>query len=340
MTAIAESPKNADVLWAGTDDGGLWVTRDGGANWSNVTDKLKSAGAPGPRCVSSIEPGHKQEGRCYVCLDGHRSDDDKPYLFVTEDYGLTWKSITANLPAFGSTRVLREDITNSAVLYCGTEFSIWASLNRGESWAKISNNLPTVAVHEIAQPTTASEIVIATHGRSVWVVDVASLRQMTPEVLKAPATLFAPATVTRWQYAPGSFPYSRDVRKFYGTNPPSGGFIDYLLTSPAKDVSLKILDVNGKSVRDFKGPPTTVGFHRFEWAPPKAGAYRVVLTVDGKEFAQMATAENDPNAPANAVITDVPLPVQGEEDDKDKKEEGKDDAEKKDVTPFIPKAED
>ena len=180
---------------------------------------------------------------------------------------------------------------------------------------------------------------VATHGRSVWVLDVASLRQMTPEVLKAPATLFAPATVTRWQFAPGSFPYSRDVRKFYGTNPPAGGFIDYLLTSPAKEVSLKILDVTGKSVRDFKGPGTTVGFHRFAWAPPKAGAYRVVLTVDGKEFTQMATAENDPNAPANAVITDAPLPVPNEEDDKDKKdEEGKEDAEKKDVTPFIPTA--
>ena len=331
MTALAESPKSADVLWAGTDDGALWVTRDGGRDWVNVTDKLKAAGAPGPRCVSSIEPGRKYEGRCYVCLDGHRSDDDRPYLFVTEDYGQTWKSIVGNLPAFGSTRVLREDITTSEVLYCGTEFGIWASVNRGETWAKISNNLPTVAVHEVAQPTTASEIVIATHGRSVWVVDVASLRQMTPEALKAPATLFAPATVTRWQFAPGSFPYSRDVRKFYGTNPPAGGFIDYLLTSPAKDVSLKILDVNGKAVRDFKAPATAVGFHRFAWAPPKAGAYRVVLTVDGKEFAQMATAENDPNAPANAVITDAPLAVPGGDEEE---------SEAMDVTPFIPQAED
>ncbi len=329
MTAIAESPKSADVLWAGTDDGFLWVTKDGGTNWSNVTDKLKTAGAPGPRWVSTIEPSRTKEGRCYVCLDGHRSDDDKPYLFVTEDFGQTWKSIANNLPAFGSTRMLREDITTSEILYCGTEFGIWASVNRGVTWAKLNNNLPTVAVHEVAQPTTASEIVIATHGRSVWVLDVASLRQMTPEALAAPATLFAPAVVTRWQFTPGSFPYSRDVRKFYGTNPASGGAIEYLLTKPAKEVSLKILDVNGKSVRDFKGPPTTAGFHRLQWSPPRAGGYRVVLTVDGKELPQMAIVENDPNATSGAVITDAPLPVPGTEEEEDN-----------DVTPFIPKAED
>ena len=293
MSALAESPKNADVVWAGTDDGFLWVTRDGGANWSNVTGNLKSAGVPDYRWVSSIEPGHKTEGRCYVALDAHRSDDDKPYLFVTEDYGQTWKPLTGNLPAFGSTRVLREDITSPDVLYCGTEFGIWASVNRGETWAKISNNLPTVAVHEVAQPTTAAEIVVATHGRGIWILDVASLRQMKPEVLAAPATLFAPATVTRWQYAPGSFPYSRDVRKFYGTNPPAGGAIDYLLTAPAKEVSLKVLDVNGKAVREFRSPPGTVGFHRLQWdVPPKAscvsggthrGRHRVRADGDGGE---------------------------------------------------------
>jgi hypothetical protein len=105
-------------------------------------------------------------------------------------------------------------------------------------------------------------------------------------------------------------------------------------------VSLKVVDVNGKSVRDFKGPATAVGFHHVQWAPPKAGGYRVVLTVDGKEFAQMVTVENDPNAPPNAVITDAPLPVAGEDADQEKKEgEDKEDAEANEVTPFIPYAE-
>ena len=222
--------------------------------------------------------------------------------------------------------MLREDAANPDLLYCGTEFGIWVSVNRGAGWAKLNNNLPTVAVHEVAQPTTASEIVIATHGRSVWVLDVASLRQMTPAVLAAPVTLFAPAPVTRWQFAPGGFPYSRDVRKFYGTNPPPGGAIEYLLTKPAKAVSLKVMDVTGKAVREFKNPPATAGFHRVQWSPPKAGGYRVVLAADGKEFAQTAVAENDPNAGPNAVITDGPLPVPGGDEDED------------DVTPFIPEA--
>ncbi len=330
MTALAESAKSADVLWAGTDDGYVWVTKDGGQNWTNVTENIKKAGLPGHRWVATIEPGAKVEGRCYVCFDAHRSDDDKPYLFATEDYGATWKPIANNLPAFGSTRSLREDATTSEILYCGTEFGIWVSINRGESWAKLNNNLPTVAVHEIAQPTTASEIVIATHGRGIWILDVASLRQMRPETLKEKATLFAPATVTRWQFGPGSFPYSRDVRKFYGTNPPNGGAIDYLLTAPAKDVSLKVVDVTGTAVREFRDPPKGAGFHRLAWTPPRAGGYRVVLTVDGKEYAQMATAENDPNAPAGARITGVPeAPGGGEGEDEDVP-----------AVPFIPRSRD
>ena len=102
---------------------------------------------------------------------------------MSDAYGATWKPIVANLPAFGSTRVLREDYVNPGVLYCGTEFGIWVSINRGASWANLNNNLPTVAVHEVAQPTTASEIVVATHGRSLWVLDVTPIRQMKSELL-------------------------------------------------------------------------------------------------------------------------------------------------------------
>jgi photosystem II stability/assembly factor-like uncharacterized protein len=358
MTALAESPRNADVLWAGTDDGYLWVTRDGGQNWQNVTEKLKAAGLPGHRWVSSIEPARRTEGRCYVCLDAHRSNDDRPYLFVTEDFGQSWKPVTGNLPAFGNTRVLREDLATSDTLYCGTEFGVWVSINRGETWAKLNNNLPTVAVHEIAQPTTASEIVVGTHGRGVWILDVASVRQMKPDVLKAPATLFAPATATRWHFAPGSFPYSRDVRKFYGTNPPPGGTVDYLLTAPAKEVALKILDVNGKEVSpapqgraptvdgktatNFRSLPGAAGFHRLQWFPPQAGAFRLVLVVDGKEFAQMATVENDPNAVPNAVLTDGPFLLgKGNNPKQERKGTPKRDErrEEEGVTPFIPKSE-
>ncbi|MFO0824095.1 MAG: PDZ domain-containing protein [Gemmataceae bacterium] len=322
ITAIAESPKNADVLWAGTDDGNVWITRDGGTKWDNLLDKLKAAGLPGPRWVSSIEPSKTVEGRCYVCLDAHRSDDDKPYLFVTEDFGATWKSLNGNLPEFGSTRVLREDIVNPSVLYCGTEFGIWVSVNRGVSWANVNNNLPTVAVHEVAQPTTASEIVVGTHGRSIWILDVASIRQMsvrkevvgkdekTIDPLKESVTLFAPAPATRWKLEAGrESPYSKDLRKFYGTNPPMGATLDYMLGKQAKAVSLKVTDAAGTLVREFRTPPTDVGFHRLQWnlSGPKgtvpAGNYRVTLTVDGKEFTQVLTVENDLKADPKAIIS-------------------------------------
>jgi S1-C subfamily serine protease/photosystem II stability/assembly factor-like uncharacterized protein len=331
-TAISESPRNPDVIWAGTDDGYVWVTRDGGQKWENVTDAIKSAGLPGYRWVATLEASADREGRCYVCFDAHRSDDDKPYLFVTEDFGKTWKSITSNLPEFGSTRCLREDITNPDLLYCGTEFGAWVSANRGASWAKLGGNLPTVAVHEFAQPTTAGEIVAGTHGRSLWVLDVTSLRQMKAEALKAPVTLFAPAPGIRWRAEGGAeSPYSQTDKKFVGQNPPTGTSIDYLLTKPANKVSLKILDINGRTVREFteqrdrlsKSP----GFHRISWdlrrggggvagfggggrggfgggpAVP-TGTYRVVLTVDDKEFAQTVTVENDPNAAPDLIAAE------------------------------------
>ena len=218
-TALAESPRNPDVLYVGTDDGALWVTRDGGAKWVDVAGKV---GLPGPRWVASIEPSRYVEGRAYVAFDAHRSNDDEPYVFVTEDFGQTWKPIRANLPV-GSTRVCREDIHNHDMLYVGTEFAAWVSADRGESWTKLNNNLPTVAVHEFAQHPTSGEIVAATHGRSLWVLDVAPLRQMTAEALKAKAYLYQPNTVLNYRPEGGhEGGLSPSERKFAGQNPPRG----------------------------------------------------------------------------------------------------------------------
>ena len=338
-TALCESPKNSDVLWAGTDDGNLWITKDAGLNWTNVYEKLKAAGLPGPRWVSSIEASKAKEGRCYVALDAHRSNDDKPYLFVTEDFGETWKPLASNLPAFGSTRVLREDITNPDLLYVGTEFGIWASVNRGTTWTKLNGNLPTVAIHEIAQPTTASEIVVGTHGRSIWILDVASLRQMTARTedekkidpLMEPATLFTPAAAVRWMLRADleESQYSKNLRKFYGTNPDRRAFIDYSLTKPAKELTLKILDASGKLVWDFRNASKEAGFHRQPWSLNRsgggstavpAGSYRVVLIVDGKEFNQGIAVENDPHADPKAVIS-LETERRSEEEEREEEEE-------------------
>jgi photosystem II stability/assembly factor-like uncharacterized protein len=302
-TALAESPRNPDVLWAGSDDGFLWVTRDSGQKWANVTENVLKAGLPGHRWVATVEASRFVEGRAYVVFDGHRSDDDQPYVFVTEDFGATWKPIAANLP-WGFTRVCREDVQNPDLLFVGTEFGAWASTNRGGRWTKISNNLPTVAVHEFAVHPTAGEVVIATHGRSLWVADIKALRQMTPKVLAEAAHLYEPNAVVRWRTQPGrGSMYGNGSRRYAGENPPPGAFIYYSLTKKADKMSLKIVDITGKAEWDL-AVSGTPGLHRIAWdlqgASPQPATYRVALTVDGKEYSQALKIEADPNVPAGA----------------------------------------
>jgi photosystem II stability/assembly factor-like uncharacterized protein len=258
-TAFAESPRNPDILWAGTDDGYLWVTKDGGKEWTNVTQKV---GLPGPRWVATIEASRFVDGRAYVCFDAHRSNDDKPYIYATEDFGQTWRPITDSLPSFGSTRCLREDIVNQDLLFCGTEFALFASIDRGLSWTKINNNLPTVAVHEVAIHPTAGEIVAATHGRSLWVLDIAALRQMKPDTVKAVAHLYQPQTVTRWRQEPGR---GGTTRRYAGENAPFGAQIYYNLSKPAEKITLKITDAKGETLQEVSRASKDAGLHKVTW---------------------------------------------------------------------------
>ncbi len=311
-TALAESPREAGVLWVGTDDGALWISRDAGRNWKSVHERT---GLPAPFHVASIEASRFRAGRAYVAFDGHRSNNDEPHILVTEDYGQSWRPLRANLPA-GSTRVLREDVANENLLYCGTEFGIWASANRGRSWTRIHNNLPTVAVHEIAVHPTAGEIVAATHGRGVWVLDVTLLRQ-----LASPSTdetrLYAPETGVLW--AGGLSRSHFGNRHFAGQNPSFGVTLMYRLSAEAKAVSLDIRTPRGEILRQF---PTQkkAGLHSVQWdlragdrsrlarvlpaavlpapgAPVKPGVYLVRLVVDGREHLRELAVQADPEFP-------------------------------------------
>jgi len=324
-TALSESPRNADIMWAGTDDGGVWLTRDGCKTWTNLSDKFKAAGLPGPRWVSSIEASRWVDGRCYVVFDAHRSNDDQPYVFVTEDFGQTWKSLRGNLPV-GPTRVLREDIANPNLLFLGTEFGCYASIDKGGAWTRINGatGLPTVAVHEFAQPTTANDLVVATHGRSVWVLDVTPLRQMTADLVQGKTALLSPSPAIQWRQSSPP-PFYQSTRAFYGKNPPREAYADYVIGKKAQKATLKVLDVRGNVIRDA-GASTDPGYYRVAWelarggprrgpvgVPPKdgnlnplaratsaslvPGDYRVILTVDGAEFMQTLTVEADPSAP-------------------------------------------
>jgi photosystem II stability/assembly factor-like uncharacterized protein len=311
-TALSESPLNPDVLYAGTDDGGLWGTRDGGKTWDNIGEKLlkQNIGLSNWRWVSSIEASRFKEGRVYVVFDGHRSDDDEPYVFQSDNFGETWKSLRANLP-WGSTRVLREDAINQDLLYLGTEFACWASLNRGDKWMKINSNLPTVAIHEIAVHPTAGEIVVATHGRSMWILDVSALRQMKPSVVEKFAHLYTPQPAIRWRSEPArGAAYGEGSRHYAGQNPPRGTAVYYSLNRKAEKINLKVVDISGRIVRELKASPE-MGLHRIDWnlrratvngeTPVENGVYRVVLTVDGEEMTQSIKVEGDPTLPANVV---------------------------------------
>ena len=217
-TALAESPRNPDVLYVGTDDGDLWVTRDGGKNVDQR--RPTNVGLPGPRWVATIEPSRFAEGRCYVVFDGHRSDDDEPYVYVTEDFGKTWRSLRGNLPR-GSTRVPARG--HRATRTCCTSApssAQWCSLDRGRSWNKLDGNLPTVAVHEIAKHPTAGEIVAATHGRSLWVLDVSALRQIKPEIPRQEPALYQAADGRALALRAG--PRPAPIGDFTGTEPRAG----------------------------------------------------------------------------------------------------------------------
>lgn len=332
-TALAESPGDPEVLWVGTDDGAMWVTRDGGKNWSNITAKV---GLPAPRWVSTIEASRHAPGRAYVVFDGHRSNDDDPYVYVTEDFGQTWKSLRANLPK-ETTRCLREDISNPNLLYLGTEFAIYASISRGESWTKLNNNLPTVAIHEIAVHPTAGEIVAATHGRSLWILDVSALRQIGAASLGEKPTFYQPAPVIRWRYGPNR---GGTNRRFVGANPPGGARLYYSLPKPAQSASMTAFDILGNPIASWN-VPTTKGLHETNWnlqptaalvprsrvesktrsqaeskahakvdskpsakaarqtrgQPVTTGAVRVVLQVDGVDYPQVLRVEADPRDP-------------------------------------------
>ncbi len=275
---------------------------------------------PGPRWVSSIEASRFAAGRCYITLDGHRSNDDQIYVFATEDFGKTWRSLRANLPATaGIAWVIREDIANQDVLYLGCEMSTWVSIDRGLSWTKFST-LPTVAVHELAQHPTSGELIAGTHGRSIWVLDVTSLRQMTAEGVARAANMLRPNQVIRWRSLPERG--SNTTREFQARTPSKGAEIFYTLARPATAAVLVVSDIRGREIYRAE-VPTTEGLNRFEWnlrpTPPPAragagnaarfrgragggavpnGTYLVQLIVDGETLSETLTISGDPDYPA------------------------------------------
>ena len=223
--------------------------------------KSLAALMPGRRWVSSIVASRFERDRVYVSFDGHRSDDDAPHVFCSEDLGASWRSIRGNLPDHaGSVHELVEDTKNRDILYVGTEFGAWVTLDRGRHWSPLGSELPTVAVHGFAISDAAGEIVAATHGRSLWVMDIHTLRQFSEETLTADAHLFRPKSAVVWRTEPGR----GAAGGFVGRNPYAGAEIYYSLAKPASAPTLKIVGADGKDVRTLEAKGE-IGLHRVTW---------------------------------------------------------------------------
>jgi photosystem II stability/assembly factor-like uncharacterized protein len=266
IISLAESPVQPGVLWAGTDDGRLHVSMNGGAEWSDVDGRVPDLPPNSP--VSHVEPSITSAGLAYCSFDRHMLDDFRPYIFRTPDFGLTWTEITGDLPDEAYVWVVREDPKNPRILYAGTELGLFVTFNRGEEWIRLHlNNLPAVAVHDILVHPRDNDLILGTHGRSIWILDdISFLQEIDPEFLNQEAYIFATDPALR--FGTKFTRYGIGDRVFLGTNPPYGAQITYYLKtapSPEAPVSLEIMDEARQIIRRLTDIPRTQGLNRMSW---------------------------------------------------------------------------
>ncbi len=263
--SLAESPVQKGVLWAGTDDGNLQLTQDDGKSWTNVASSVPGVGADA--VVSGVEPSRTAAGTAYVSFERRMMDDFRPYVYKTTDFGKTFVNITGNLPATNYVQVIREDPRNPNLLYAGTELGLYASWSGGTTWTRLHlKNLPSVAVHEILVHPRDNDLVLATHGRALWVFDDATpIQQMSPAIAAKPAHLFPMRAAVRYNQGDQSWNYGN--KQFRGQNAPYGATLTYWLASKLASDSMLKLEVvhNGAVIRTLKKPSVNAGFNRVGW---------------------------------------------------------------------------
>ena len=245
ITAIAESPVKAGVLWAGTDDGNVQVSRDGGKTWSNVVAKIP--GAPKGGYVSRIEASYKEEGAAYLAFDNHRSQDYGVYLYMTKNFGDSWTKISSGIPPeAGTVHVVREDPANPNLLFSGTEFGLFVSFNRGQNWERLKNGLPTVPVFDLQIHPRDHDLIVATHGRSLYIMDnILPLEQMEDTVLSTDLKVFDSLPGTEWRVA--NYKVFTGGKEFVAPNPQQGVLLQYY-TKAAGPVQIAVTDKAGNRV--------------------------------------------------------------------------------------------
>jgi photosystem II stability/assembly factor-like uncharacterized protein len=277
IITISESPIVPGLIWVGTDDGNVQLTLDDGVTWTNVRPNIPDV--PEFLWVSRVEASHFDKAVCYVTFDGHRSDDFRPYVYKTEDFGRTWESITNNLPDGHSIYVIREDLKNKNLLFVGTEFGVFASVDGGDSWTQLKNGIPTVAVHDLLIHPRDADLIAGTHGRGVYILDdITPLQQLTDEVFGRDVFLFANPVATKWQGI--SRGATRGHKLFIGRNPLSMSQVDpsnsptpiqntvsinyYLKSESQEDVVVEIKSLDQTKTRTIL-LDNTPGIGRYRW---------------------------------------------------------------------------
>ncbi len=267
-TAIGESPLNPNVLWVGTDDGCLQVTRDLGKTWQNVISHVP--GVPKMVYVSRIVPSRHAEGTAYVTFDNHCLNDFKVYVYVTTDFGQTFRPITNGIRRdTGTAHVIREHHRNPNLLFVGTETGVFVTFDRGANWVPLRLNLPTVPVFDIAIHPRENDLILGTHGRSIWVLDdITPLEHMNEEVLASDLSLFDIRKAVAWRIGGGRSDHAGPGHKiFIAENMPYGAIINYFLKTKPGDqdkVMISVEDKTGKKISEFEGPKEA-GINRAAW---------------------------------------------------------------------------
>jgi len=334
--ALAESPMQEGVIWAGTNDGLVHVTRDGGETWVNVTGNIPDL--PEWGTVSNIEPSRYEAGKCYITVDFHQMNNRDPYVYKTSDYGASWESISEDIPKsmFSYAHCVREDPVRKGLLYVGTENALYISFDDGENWIPLQSNMPHAPVHWMVVQEHFNDLVVATYGRGFWIMDdITSLQQLTPEAAESEVHLFEPRPAYRFRFR--SSPMDSMQEPSVGQNPPYGAQINYYLKSRAKGkVNIDIYDETGNKVRSLNGT-NSAGINRINWnlryepterlklrtkplyadwvelgksgyrsyvswggpvtLTAPPGKYTVKLVVGDQEYAQELEVRRDPNAP-------------------------------------------
>src|SRR5579863_2528705 len=278
--SISESPKNGQIIWVGTDDGNVQVTRDGAKTWTNVVSN--APGLEKNSWVSTIEASRFDESTAYATFDRHTYGDMKPYLYKTTDYGKTWTSLNPQENGvLGYAHVIKEDTVDSKLLFVGTEFGLWISVDGGQRWAQYKgSDFPQVAVRDIVVHPRASDLVLATHGRGIWIIDdISPLRALTPDLMTKDATLVEGRQAIQYVQANGGWP--QGDASFTGPSRPTDAFIDYYQKRRHifGDLKIEILDQDGKLVDTIPGSKHR-GLNRAQWSmrlkppivPPAASA--------------------------------------------------------------------